>query len=111
VIHSYPWHLRSSSATTAARLKLYAESNKLRAEGSKLCAKGNKLRAEGDKLYAKGNKPRAEGNKLYAKGNKLRAEGNESVLQVFLALNVCQPDRHGPNYAYPVHTLHKNDRN
>ena len=34
------------------RTRLYAEANKLRAEGSKLYAEGNKLRAEGNKLWA-----------------------------------------------------------
>jgi cell division protein FtsB len=65
------------------RCKLYAEGDKLRAEGDKLYAEGDKLRAEGDKLwaegdklYAEGDKLRAESDKLYAEGNKLRAEGD-----------------------------------
>ena len=41
------------------RMKLCAESDKLRAEGYKLWAESNKLQAEGDKL-------RAEGDRLWA---------------------------------------------
>ena len=48
------------------RLKLRAEGDKLRAEGSKLRAEGDKLRAEGSKLWAEGDKLRAEGSKLWA---------------------------------------------
>jgi len=59
------------------RLKLFADGDKLRAEGDKLWAEGDKLYAEGHKLCAEGNKLRAEGHKLCAEGNKLRAEGNK----------------------------------
>ena len=58
-----------------ARLRLYAEGDKLRAEGAKLYAEGAKLYAEGDKLRAERAKLRAEGAKLYAEGDKLSAEG------------------------------------
>ena len=56
------------------RLKLWAEGDKLRAEGSKLWAEGNKLWAEGNKLSAEGDKLWAEGSKLRAEGDKLWAE-------------------------------------
>ena len=66
------------------RLKLWAESDKLRAEGDKLWAEidklraeGDKLRAEGDKLLAESDKLRAEGDKLLAEGDKLRAESDK----------------------------------
>ena len=36
------------------RLRLWAEGDKLRAEGAKLWAEGGKLRAEGGKLWAEG---------------------------------------------------------
>ena len=40
------------SAAWSARLKLWAEGAKLRAEVAKLWAEGDKLQAEGDKLWA-----------------------------------------------------------
>ena len=51
-----------------ARLKLWAEGDKLRAEGSKLWAEGDKLRAEGSKLGAECDKLGAEGGKLWDEG-------------------------------------------
>ena len=65
---NFVWNIRS---------KLWAEGNKLRAEGNKLWAEWNKLLAEGDKLWAEGDKLRAEGDKLWAEGDKLWAEGDK----------------------------------
>ena len=60
------------------RLKLRAESDKLRAEGYKLWAESDKLRAEGDKLRAEGYKLRAEGDKLWVEA-VLEAYGNVTI--------------------------------
>ena len=66
------------------RLKLYAEGNKLCAEGKKLWAEGNKLCAEGNKIWAEGNKLCAEGKKLWAEGDKLCAEGNKIWAEIII---------------------------
>ena len=66
---NFVWNIRS---------KLWAEGNKLRAEGNKLWAEWNKLLAEGDKLWAEGDKLRAEGNKLWAEA-VIECYGNVAI--------------------------------
>ena len=55
----------------------------------KLYAEGDKLYAEGTRLYAEGDKLHAEGAKLYAEGDKLHAEGRIAWAQAVI-------DRYGP---------------
>ena len=81
------------------RLKLWAEGDKLRAEGDKLWAEGDKLWAEGDKL-------RAEGNKLWAEGDKLRAEGDklwaEAIIEMYGNIKLEWKNYNG-KYDYECH--------
>ena len=63
--------------------KLYAEGTKLRAEGSRLYVEGTKLRNEGSKLYVGGTKLRAEGSRRRAEGIKRQADGDKLRAESF----------------------------
>ena len=59
--------------------------NKIKRSFVKEWNKRKKLYAEGEKLYAEGYKLRAEGDKLYAEGYKLRAEGDKIFFSAITA--------------------------